>query len=269
MKLLENLMKSCDARPAIMHPWIDEENRQCICDGYVAFRFTDHLPLHERPQDAPQPIDLGKIFPADMSDAMAFPLPAIADVKSFRKNIAAMNKASGKRNVALVKFTDGAKAFWFDAKYIEIVMTCLPDASEIFIHDNLKPAQVNASNGQAIILPFRVVNEPDEFLEVVRENDASAETPKAEAKSYPQCYRDKHSGELVIGKENMLAKYHADYETQGSTTGMHFEWLGNVKDAADGMLAEYVEAQKINADHAWEFESFAEFAALRNAMMHT
>ena len=38
-------LKKRDCRTAMHFAWIDDKGRQCICDGFRAYRLTEHLLL--------------------------------------------------------------------------------------------------------------------------------------------------------------------------------------------------------------------------------
>ena len=80
--MLAEVRKS--GREALSYAWIDEQGRQCACDGYRAYRLTEHLPLEPRPENAGEPIHLEKIFPAYAIDNpdMALELPTAQELKA-------------------------------------------------------------------------------------------------------------------------------------------------------------------------------------------
>ena len=52
-----------DPRESLHYPWIDEQGRECYCDGFRAFRLNNPLGLVKRPDDAGETINLAKIYP--------------------------------------------------------------------------------------------------------------------------------------------------------------------------------------------------------------
>ena len=64
------LRKGDDSNP-IKWQWTDAQGRQCVCDGFVAFRLVDALPLPPRPANAPKAVDLDKLFCKDVTHAAA------------------------------------------------------------------------------------------------------------------------------------------------------------------------------------------------------
>ena len=68
VKVIEKILAVTkkDNRMNLAYPWIDPQGRQCVCNGYVAYRLKNHLPLPERPDEAGEAIDLDRIFPASL-----------------------------------------------------------------------------------------------------------------------------------------------------------------------------------------------------------
>ena len=80
-----NAQKKRDTRTALHYAWLDDAGRQCVCDGFQAYRLREPLPLEPRPADAQTPLDLAKVFPCDLNDRHAFALPTAADVRAHIK----------------------------------------------------------------------------------------------------------------------------------------------------------------------------------------
>ncbi len=80
-RMLNDMKKSDAGRTALHYAWIDEEGRQCACDGFRAYRLNEPLPLEERPDIAGDGIDLDKIIPDIAAGSFdALPLPSIAEL---------------------------------------------------------------------------------------------------------------------------------------------------------------------------------------------
>ena len=56
-----NAQKKRDTRTALHYAWLDDAGRQCVCDGFQAYRLREPLPLEPRPADAQTPLDLSLI----------------------------------------------------------------------------------------------------------------------------------------------------------------------------------------------------------------
>ncbi len=66
LKVITGLLRTVrktNARTTLHYAWKDEKGRQCVCDGYRAYRLTEPLPLEARPADAGEPINLSAIVP--------------------------------------------------------------------------------------------------------------------------------------------------------------------------------------------------------------
>ena len=51
VKTVEAMLKPMlESRTALAYAWIDSKGRQCICDGFQAYRLKKHLPLPKRPE---------------------------------------------------------------------------------------------------------------------------------------------------------------------------------------------------------------------------
>lgn len=160
------LRKGDDSNP-IKWQWTDAQGRQCVCDGFVAFRLVDALPLPPRPANAPKPVDLDKLFCKDVTHADyldSLPLPDPADVRAFIRAERA-RKAAAKKEGKKIK-TAGIYFGWdfgkgrpmVNAQYLLDVMTVFPDAKRIYFRRGsaglAKPLQISTPHGDAVIMPI-------------------------------------------------------------------------------------------------------------------
>lgn len=152
-KLLERCKKN-DIRPSLHYAWQDAEGRQCICDGYRAFRLKEPLPLEPRPADADDPVNLDAIMPKVIGSGYAsIPLPS---AKEIREHIAIEKARRGlKRGESPVwDFGPGKPAV--NASYLLDLVNVFPDATEIFYQQNaLRPLYVRCERGDAVLLPVK------------------------------------------------------------------------------------------------------------------
>lgn len=183
------LRKGNDSNP-IKWQWTDAQGRQCVCDGFVAFRLVDALPLPPRPANAPKPVDLDKLFCKDVTHADyldSLPLPDPADVRAFIRAERA-RKAADRARIAAAKKdgkeikTAGIYFAWdfgkgrpmVNAQYLLDVMTVFPDAKRIYFrrgHEGIfQPMQVVTAYGDAIIMPIS----PDDKIQRKADADALA-----------------------------------------------------------------------------------------------
>lgn len=154
-KAVQRLLTQCrkgSHQTALHYAWMDDAGRQCVCDGYRAFRLTEPLPLEDRPEDADKPIDLDKIF-AEFTprDYTAVPLPDAGEVKAQ----IALQRAKDRKALAVWDFGKGLPAV--NAAFLLDLLTVLPDAREIFVRKNslLSPLFARSERGDAILLPIR------------------------------------------------------------------------------------------------------------------
>ena len=123
--LLKAVRKDC-GKTALHYAWIDGKGRQCVCDGYRAFRLNEALPLEERPADAGDPINLDKVVPDIRKGYAAVALPSAKEVKAF---IALERAAKGRKVSPVWDFGKDKPAV--NAAYLVDLLNVLPDATEI------------------------------------------------------------------------------------------------------------------------------------------
>ena len=187
--LLKAAKKDCQ-RSALHYAWIDSEGRQCVCDGYRAFRLKEALPLEERPDDAGDPINLANVFPDIRSEYAAVPLPSVKEVKAF----IAIERANGRK--VLWDFGKGKPAV--NAAYLVDLLNVLPDATEIYCRDPFSVMYAKSERGDAVLLPVRSEGKKAEYAEY----DAAQRARKQAEKDAAD--RAKYHAD-VLG--DMLAKY--------------------------------------------------------------
>ena len=181
-KTIASILKAADknGRRALAYPWIDGKNRQCICDGYTAFRLTEHLPLPERPDNVGDGIDLDKLCPKDTSGMKELALPTIAEVKT---EIAVQrSKYEGKSSSFTPYWDFGPEAPTVNAQFLLNVLTVIKDATKALWNTMLTPLYIAGSNGDALLLPIRVNGKtapapktPEEAAAIERERQQNRE----------------------------------------------------------------------------------------------
>lgn len=173
-KLLDRCKKESD-RVSLHYAWQDAEGRQCICDGYRAFRLREPLPLEPRPADADDPVNLDAIMPKVIGSGYAsIPLPS---AKEIREHIAIEKARRGlKRGESPVwDFGPGKPAV--NASYLLDLVNVFPDATEIFYQQNaLRPLYVRCERGDAVLLPVRTARA---VAEAAAARDAEANERRA------------------------------------------------------------------------------------------
>lgn len=177
-----NRCKKESFRTSLHYAWTDSEGRQCVCDGFRAFRFKEPLPLEPRPADAGDPIDLDKIMP-DGKDYEATPLPSAKEIKAF---IAIeRSKAGGKRGADVIwDFGEGKPAV--NAEYLLDLVQVFPDATEIFHGVGTKllsTLYARCDAGEAVLLPIRTKGKVAEMAQAQVAKDEANRALKARAEA--------------------------------------------------------------------------------------
>ena len=150
------LKPNLDYRPSLAYPWIDGERRQCVCDGYQAYRLREHLPLADRPDDAGDPIDLDRIFPDSLAGWKPLPMPSAKQIKEFIAVERAKWTGRAKDFNAVWSFGDNEPSV--NAKYLLNAATLFPDAEQILWNTLISPLVIISEHGDGLILPVRDKN---------------------------------------------------------------------------------------------------------------
>ena len=205
VRLLEHEKKH-GCRPSLQYAWLDANGRQCVCDGYRAFRLNEPLPLEPRPDNAGEPIDLDKIMP-DGTGYVATPLPSLQELKA---HIAVERaKAGGKRGKDIL-WDFGEYKPAVNASFLLDILQVFPDATEIFYRDGvsfvMSPLVVHNERGDAILLPVRTTAKQGEVAALQK---AQAE---AEAAIRDQAAAEGIDPEALKERLERKAKRKADAE---------------------------------------------------------
>lgn len=185
--------KKDSGRTALHYAWIDGKGRQCVCDGFRAFRLNEALPLEERPADAGEPLNLDKVVPDIRRGYAAAALPSAKEVKAF---IALERAAKGRKVSPVWDFGKGKPAV--NAAYLLDLLNVLPDAAEIYCGGPFSPMYAKSERGDAVLLPVRAEAKNAEYAEYAEAQRARQQAAKDAAD------RDKFRAD-VLG--NMLEKY--------------------------------------------------------------
>lgn len=190
--LLKAVRKDC-GKTALHYAWIDGKGRQCVCDGYRAFRLNETLPLEERPADAGDPINLDKVVPDIRKGYAAAALPGAKEVKAF---IALERAAKGRKVSPVWDFGKDKPAV--NAAYLVDLLNVLPDATEIYYGGPFAPLYAKSERGDAVLLPVRSEAKNAEYAEYAEAQRARQQAAK-DAADRAKFHAD------VLG--NMLEKY--------------------------------------------------------------
>lgn len=170
--MLKTAKKQQSERTTLHYAWTDKQGRQCVCDGFRAFRLFEPLPLEPRPDDAGNGIDLDKVVPVvDGKTFDVLPLPSAADLKA---HIALERAENGRKHCALWDFGPGRPVV--SAAYLLDLMAVLPDAAEIFVKRGpaglFSPLYVKSERGDAVLLPIRATDNTDRAAQAQAIQDA-------------------------------------------------------------------------------------------------
>ena len=185
--------KKDSGRTALHYAWIDGKGRQCVCDGFRAFRLNEALPLEERPADAGEPLNLDKVVPDIRRGYAAAALPGAKEVKAF---IALERAAKGRKVSPVWDFGKGKPAV--NAAYLLDLLNVLPDAAEIYCGGPFSPMYAKSERGDAVLLPVRAEAKNAEYAEYAEAQRARQQAAK-DAADRAKFHAD------VLG--NMLEKY--------------------------------------------------------------
>lgn len=196
-----NRCKKESFRTSLHYAWQDKDGRQCICDGFQAYRLKEPLPLEPRPDNAGDPIDLDKIFPDIGKDYAPVPLPSLQEVKSFIAIERA--KYTGKRGGFVALWDFGAGKPVVNAEYLRDLLQVFPDAAEIFCGTGLKmlsPLVVRCDAGDAVMLPVRASRCVAEIAAIQQEKADAEQAIKDMAEA------EGHDPEYIREREERRAK---------------------------------------------------------------
>ena len=182
-----------DPRESLHYPWIDEQGRECYCDGFRAFRLNNPLGLVKRPDDAGETINLAKIYPDSLAGWKELPMPTIAEIKTH----IALSKANGAK--LLWRFGPGKPTV--NAHYLLDAAMVFPDADKIFWNTLVSPMMIQSRDGDGLILPVRVAGETqqepasDEERKAVADYEAKQEANRQEIKERTKAICEAHNRE--------------------------------------------------------------------------
>lgn len=158
----------CDAavrtnshRPAEQGFWIDEEGKQCVCDGYRGFRLNSPMELTAAPElsaDGSR-FNLAQIIAPIRKNTLRLTLPTVAEVraqiKTDRAEWAAKRHRRGETFKASYDFGPGLPSV--DANYLTDFLQLFPDG-EAFTSEQkpyITPIYFRSADGEGILCPIR------------------------------------------------------------------------------------------------------------------
>lgn len=164
----EAARRICDAavrtnshRPASQGFWIDEEGKQCVCDGYRGFRLNSPMELTAAPElsaDGSR-FNLAQIIAPLRKNTLRLTLPTVAEVraqiKTDRAEWDAKRRRRGETFKASYDFGPGLPSV--DANYLIDFLQLFPDG-EAFTSEQkpyITPIYFRSADGEGILCPIR------------------------------------------------------------------------------------------------------------------
>lgn len=151
-----------ETREALWYAWRDADGRQCVVDGFRAFRvFTPLAAVEEMPENFATPIDLERVYKqVGTGELHELEAPAPADLEA----LIAYDRQCSSRKRWLYMFGPGAPVV--NVKYLRDALKVFPDA-RLYCRDALSGIILRSAHGDGVILPIRVQNVTDERREII------------------------------------------------------------------------------------------------------
>lgn len=166
-RLFKDMDKRKDGREDLHKTWIDENGRQCACDGFRAYRLN--MPIAGLPDAGKTVIDLEKLFPKSLGEYNHVEnVPTLEELNALieddkahtvktRKGIAEYDDDAPRG----VYFFQGIGAPAVNLLYLRDMLRMYPDA-EIYWKNTVNPLYFKAQNGDGLLLPVRWLKERPE-----------------------------------------------------------------------------------------------------------
>ena len=174
-------------RKALAFPWIDGDGRQCICDGFQAYRLRNHLPLPERPENLGDGIDLDKVMTTPQSYSKTLPMPSVSELRAC---IALWRANRPKRRKTICgndgpQWDFGPEAPTVDARLLLNAAILFPAVTELRWNNTVSALYFACDDGDGCVLPLRVANKPVAAKPVADANPAAPAAAPADHSAQP------------------------------------------------------------------------------------
>lgn len=208
-KVISAMLKAQESsRKSLSYPWIDGEGRQCACDGFQAYRLREHLPLVDRPDDAGEPVDLARVFPASLDGWKRLPMPSVKELRAF---IAVERSKHPGRRKADAIWDFGPHAPSVNAQYLLNAATVFPNAAELFWNTLVSPVVLTCEQGDAVVLPIRTdktMEQPtDDECKAIEAENAQKERNARYAKERADTMRQAREDAAAALEDSKNAQY--------------------------------------------------------------
>ncbi len=149
-------------RPQLGGAWLDKQGRQCTCNGYIAFRLKEAIPLPSIPEKT-EPLDLAAVIdPVERRENIPVPTPDRQEVKAF---ITLEKAANGKKHTPVWDFGPGFPAV--NAELLYDFLSVLPDAklhaAATGKNRYFGPLYATSKLGDGVLLPVRASSKNAEY----------------------------------------------------------------------------------------------------------
>ena len=151
-RVIKSAKASHPFRECFHGAWNDSAGRQCICDGFQAYRLREPLPLEKIPENE-SPLDLDRIVTPNQGESLN--LPDIAELRAYIKTEKARLKASEQPPIPIYDFGDGLPAL--NAEYLLTALELLPGctATASKLRPLLNCVYFESDAGDGCICPIR------------------------------------------------------------------------------------------------------------------
>lgn len=144
-------------RPSTRGAWIDQDGKQCLCDGMTGVRLNSPFKLTAAPEpECGERVDLDAVIrPVRLNSVALKSLPAEvrAKIKSDRAEYKASGRSKYESFVSTYDFGVGLPLV--NAEYLLDLLELFPDC-EIYAHDNpLYPIYFKSASGEAVLCTIR------------------------------------------------------------------------------------------------------------------
>lgn len=151
-RVIKNAKSYQSARACFHGAWTDAAGRQCICDGFQAYRLREALPLEKIPENE-SPLDLDRILSPNHGEPLA--LPDVGELRAYIKTEKARKKAKKDKTAPLYDFGDGLPAL--NAEYLLTALEILPGCTATASKERpeIRAIYLKSEAGEGIICPVR------------------------------------------------------------------------------------------------------------------
>ncbi len=153
--IMEKMFKGA-TQEKLKGAWMDENGRQCVCDGFRAYRLKTAIPLTMIDEKL-TPLALEEVIDPLIGrrENILIPAPSVKDLK---ERIALNRAQNGRKAATLYDFGRGLPVV--SARFLLEMLTVFPDA-KIYSTGLLSPLYITSERGDGVLLPVRA-NKTDE-----------------------------------------------------------------------------------------------------------